>query len=65
MLSLPWVLLCLLLAFHAYREYWYRRDLPQTHTGEFSGELMKTGETYIARTRARQFPGQAEHACQC
>jgi hypothetical protein len=27
MLSLPWVLLCLLLAFHAYREYWYRRSM--------------------------------------
>ena len=68
MLSLPWVLLCLLLAFHAYREYWYRRDLPQIHTGEFSGELMKTGETYIARRPARNnsqltivcFPGFLE-----
>ena len=47
------VLLCLLLALHAYREYWHRRDLPQIYTGEFEGELMKAGTTYIARRPAR------------
>ena len=53
MLISLWVLLCLLLALHAYREYWHRRDLPQIYTGEFEGELMKAGTTYIARRPAR------------
>ena len=59
MLISLWVLLCLLLALHAYREYWHRRDLPQIYTGEFEGELMKAGTTYIARRPARngrQYP---------
>jgi len=63
-----WVLLCLLLALHAYREYWRNRDLPQIYTGEFEGELLKAGTTYIARRPARNdsertivcFPGFLE-----
>ena len=53
MLISLWILLGLLLALHAYREYWHRRDLPQIYTGEFEGELMKAGTTYIARRPAR------------
>jgi pimeloyl-ACP methyl ester carboxylesterase len=68
MLTSLWVLLCLLLALHAYREYWRNRDLPQIYTGEFEGELMKAGTTYIARRPARNdsqrtivcFPGFLE-----
>ena len=63
-----WILLCPILVLHAYREYWCRRDLPQIHTGEFTGELLKAGTTYIARRPARNqsqrtivcFPGFLE-----
>jgi pimeloyl-ACP methyl ester carboxylesterase len=66
--TLLWTLLFLLLALHAYREYWLRRDLPQIYTGEFQGELMKVGATYIGRRLARNdsqrsiicFPGFLE-----
>ena len=62
------ILLVLLLALHAYREYWFRCDLEQIYTGEFEGELMKVGATYIARRPARNdsqrtilcFPGFLE-----
>ncbi len=58
----------LLIVLHAYREYWYRRDLPQIHRGEFSGELMKVGSTFISRRPAKNgstrsivcFPGFLE-----
>jgi pimeloyl-ACP methyl ester carboxylesterase len=46
------ILLLLLVALHAYREYWRLRTLAQMHRGEFSGELMKVGSTYIARRPA-------------
>jgi len=53
MMSILLALLCsLLLLLHAYREYWRLRNLPQIHFGEFSGELMKAGATYIARRPA-------------
>jgi len=69
MMSILLALLCsLLLLLHAYREYWRLRDLPQIHFGEFSGELMKVGSTYIARRPANNgskrsiicFPGFLE-----
>ena len=61
-------LFVLILALHAYRQYWARRDLPQLHTGKFDGELMKVNATYIARRSAREgcqrtiicFPGFLE-----
>jgi hypothetical protein len=61
-------LLVLVLVLHAYREYWRRRNLPQIHRGEFSGELMKVGTSYIARRPANNgcsrsiicFPGFLE-----
>jgi len=46
------LLFFLLLLLHAYREYWRLRNLPQLHYGEFSGELMKVGATFIARRAA-------------
>jgi len=63
-----WVLVCLFLMLHAYREYWCRRDLPQIYTSDFAGELLKVGTTYIARRPARNdsqctivcFPGFLE-----
>lgn len=68
---LPTFLLALLLPLlllHAYREYWRLRQLPQIHYGEFSGELMQVGSTYIAKRPARNnntrtiicFPGFLE-----
>ncbi|MEM9255138.1 MAG: alpha/beta hydrolase [Pseudomonadota bacterium] len=39
---------------HLYRQSWTHRDLPQIYTGTFDGELMRVGETYIARR-----PGKA------
>jgi len=68
MLILFLTLLLLLLALHAYREYWRLRTLPQIHRGEFTGELMKVGSTYIARRPANNgcsrsiicFPGFLE-----
>jgi len=42
------LILILLLALHGYRQYWAKRDLSQTDTGEFSGQLMKVEQTYIA-----------------
>lgn len=61
-------LLFVLLALHGYREYWLRRKLPQLYTGEFSGELIKVGTTYIGLRPARKdsqrtiicFPGFLE-----
>ncbi len=53
MSTLLWSVLLLLLSLHAYREYWYRRDLPQIHKGEFDGELLKVGSTFIARRPAK------------
>lgn len=52
MLTLFLTLLFFLLALHAYREYWRLRTLPQMYHGEFAGELMKVGSTYIARRPA-------------
>ena len=52
MLILFLTLLFFLLALHAYREYWRLRTLPQMYHGEFAGELMKVGSTYIARRPA-------------
>ncbi len=68
MMSLFLTLLFLALLLHVYREYWRLRNLPQIHHGEFTGELMKVGETYIARRPARNgsarsivcFPGFLE-----
>lgn len=68
MLAFLSILLILVLALHAYREYWRLRKLPQVHRGEFSGELMKVGTTYIARRPERNgslrsivcFPGFLE-----
>jgi pimeloyl-ACP methyl ester carboxylesterase len=47
------MLLVLVLALHAYRQYWFSRDLPQVYTAEFEGDLMKVGTTYIARKPAK------------
>jgi len=44
--------LFLLLALHAYREFWRLRKLPQVYYAEFAGELMRVGATYIARRPA-------------
>jgi hypothetical protein len=68
MLTFFLTLLFLLLSLHAYREYWRLRNLPQIHHGEFAGELMKVGATYIARRPANNgsrrsiicFPGFLE-----
>ena len=68
MLILVSFFLCLLLALHAYRQYWAKRDLPRVYTDNFDGELMKLGETFIARRSARNgsqrtivcFPGFLE-----
>jgi len=61
-------LLVLVLALHAYRQYWFKRDLPQIYSAEFQGELLKVGATYIARSPAKNdcqrtiicFPGFLE-----
>ncbi|MEH6550149.1 MAG: alpha/beta hydrolase [Pseudomonadales bacterium] len=68
MLTFFLTLLVLLLAVHAHREYWRLRTLPQIHRGEFTGELMNVGATYIARRSAKNgcsrsiicFPGFLE-----
>jgi pimeloyl-ACP methyl ester carboxylesterase len=41
-----------LLDSNTYRQHWAKRELPQIHSGEFDGELMKVGATYIARRPA-------------
>lgn len=41
------LLLSVALALHAYREYWRLRSLPQIHIGEFCGDLLRVGNTYI------------------
>jgi len=53
MSTLLLALLFLFLALHSYREYWRLRTLPQLHHGEFTGELIKVGATYMARRPAR------------
>ncbi|MFT6052664.1 MAG: pimeloyl-ACP methyl ester carboxylesterase [Halioglobus sp.] len=67
-LTLLVLVLLFVLAIHAYREYWHRRHLQQIHRGEFAGELMKVGTSYIARKPAKNncsrsiicFPGFLE-----
>ena len=62
------LVLLLVFALHAYRQYWFHRDLPQIYTAAFHGELMKVGATYIARRPAKNnsqrtiicFPGFLE-----
>lgn len=73
MTMLLWALLLgslfLVLSLHLYRQYWAKRSFPPLSTEEFSGELMKVGETYIARRPARNncsrtivcFPGFLEN----
>ncbi|MDC3249180.1 alpha/beta hydrolase [Porticoccaceae bacterium] len=41
------LMLFLLLTLHCYRRHWAKRDLPQTDTCKFSGQLMKVKKTYI------------------
>jgi len=62
------LVLFLLLTLHVYRQYWAKRNLPQTDTCEFSGQLMKVEKTYISYRAARNschrtiicFPGFME-----
>ncbi|GAB5453225.1 MAG: hypothetical protein Hals2KO_35530 [Halioglobus sp.] len=63
-----WILAALLLAAHLYRTYWAHRSLPAVGSQPFDGELLRVGETYIARRAARNgstktvicFPGFLE-----
>lgn len=43
----------LLLALHAYRTYWTRRELPGAQQRVFAGELFHVGASFIARRHAR------------
>jgi len=48
-----WIVVALLVALHLYREWWARRELPRVHDAHFDGELLRVGQTVIARRAAR------------
>ena len=62
------LMLLLILALHSYRQYWTKRNLPQTDTCEFAGQLLKVEKTYIGFRAAQDschrtiicFPGFLE-----